>query len=56
MPNAVCKSDNDCKEGQPFPTGNGVQTGKCVNSTQEKDVKTCEIYAWCPVEVDEPPM
>lgn len=29
----------------------GIRTGKCVpfNST----VKTCEIFGWCPVEVDD---
>ncbi len=34
----------------------GVQTGACVNSTQDNTTKTCEIYAWCPVEVDKLPV
>lgn len=31
--------------------GNGYTTGKCVNSTKPGQ-KTCEVYAWCPVEID----
>ena len=37
----------------------GVKTGKCVNTTQAQDdpnQKVCEIYAWCPVEIDVTPM
>lgn len=37
----------------------GVKTGKCVNiSAAQGDPhkKVCEIYAWCPVEVDQLPM
>jgi len=31
--------------------GNGVATGKCVNSTLNETVgEVCEIHAWCPVE------
>ena len=37
----------------------GVKTGKCVNvSAAQGDPhkKVCQIYAWCPVEVDILPM
>ncbi|XP_076024231.1 P2X purinoceptor 1 isoform X2 [Genypterus blacodes] len=40
---ANCQTDADCE-------GGGVKrqmTGMCVNTT-----KTCEVYAWCPVEDD----
>ncbi len=38
----------------------GVRTGRCVHSTWKPEVKVCEVYAWCPVEVldltDIPPL
>ena len=34
----------------------GVRTGKCVKSDQNKSINVCEIYAWCPVELDKLPM
>lgn len=37
----------------------GVKTGKCVNTSEAQDdpnQKVCEIYAWCPVEIDKTPM
>ncbi|KAG8181809.1 hypothetical protein JTE90_001465 [Oedothorax gibbosus] len=53
VPGAVCdKSNNTCVEGQDFPTGNGVMTGNCTGDK----VSTCEIKAWCPVEVDVVPL
>ncbi|OQV12081.1 P2X purinoceptor 4 [Hypsibius exemplaris] len=47
----ICNGRRDCARGDVAV--NGVKTGRCVpwNST----VKTCEISAWCPLEVDEPP-
>ncbi|KAL2095000.1 hypothetical protein ACEWY4_009719 [Coilia grayii] len=42
-----CASDSDCEEGRYKRTGNGDMTGKCDNQT-----KTCEVFAWCPVEDD----
>lgn len=42
-----CKTDSDCEEGRYKRTGNGHMTGKCDNRT-----RTCEIFAWCPVEDD----
>ncbi|XP_061104861.1 P2X purinoceptor 1 isoform X3 [Conger conger] len=42
-----CTSDKDCKEGEHKRTGHGKMTGKCLDET-----KTCEIFAWCPVEND----
>ncbi|XP_062383923.1 P2X purinoceptor 4a isoform X1 [Sardina pilchardus] len=51
---SVCSSDKDCKAGFRGPRSNGVQTGKCVNFNHT--VKTCEVFAWCPLERDnEPP-
>lgn len=34
----------------------GVKTGKCVDADRKPFGKVCEIYAWCPVEIDELPM
>ncbi|KAK3524604.1 hypothetical protein QTP70_029910, partial [Hemibagrus guttatus] len=31
----------------------GVQTGRCVNFSESQ--KTCEVYAWCPLEKDNNP-
>ncbi|XP_041058802.1 P2X purinoceptor 4-like isoform X2 [Carcharodon carcharias] len=45
-----CKSDIDCASGYYNIHSNGVLTGKCVKYNEE--VKTCEIFAWCPVEND----
>ncbi|XP_053135435.1 P2X purinoceptor 4 [Hemicordylus capensis] len=47
----VCHSAKDCKPGYVGTHSNGVQTGKCVN--YNTTVRTCEIFAWCPVEEDE---
>lgn len=33
-----------------YPTG--IMTGKCINFNNS--VKTCEIFGWCPAEVDYP--
>jgi hypothetical protein len=46
-----------CVPGQAVQNGNGVKTGKCVNSLHPIPGKpetnyTCEIEAWCPVEFD----
>ncbi|XP_078410296.1 P2X purinoceptor 4-like isoform X1 [Cetorhinus maximus] len=45
-----CKSDIDCASRYNNIHSNGVLTGKCVKYNEE--VKTCEIFAWCPVEND----
>ena len=34
----------------------GVRTGKCVKSDQNVSISVCQIYAWCPVELDVLPM
>ena len=35
----------------------GYQTGKCVPADRgNTSVHVCEIYGWCPVEIDETPM
>ncbi|XP_006029213.1 P2X purinoceptor 1 [Alligator sinensis] len=46
-----CRSDSDCPKGEYKRKGQGIMTGKCIdfNST----VKTCEIFGWCPLEVDD---
>uniref|UniRef100_A0A4W3JCK7 Purinergic receptor P2X 2 n=1 Tax=Callorhinchus milii TaxID=7868 RepID=A0A4W3JCK7_CALMI len=48
VPEANCTTDSDCVAGEMEMLGNGVKTGKCV--TYKDSTKTCEIYAWCPVE------
>ncbi|XP_072443589.1 P2X purinoceptor 4-like isoform X3 [Chiloscyllium punctatum] len=45
-----CKSDTDCPAGQHSSHSNGILTGKCIH--YDVNVKTCEIFAWCPVEND----
>ncbi|KAL9981786.1 hypothetical protein ACROYT_G010533 [Oculina patagonica] len=54
-----CTKDSDCQAMEPVQYGHGIKTGKCVNvSAAQGDPhkKVCEIYAWCPVEVDQTPM
>ncbi|XP_021457451.1 P2X purinoceptor 4a [Oncorhynchus mykiss] len=48
-----CTSDRDCKAGSRDTRGNGVQTGKCVKYSAVD--KTCEVLAWCPLELDKEP-
>ncbi|NWU17794.1 P2RX1 protein, partial [Cephalopterus ornatus] len=47
----LCTRDNDCTKGKYSRQGQGLMTGKCVRFNSS--VKTCEIFGWCPVEVDE---
>uniref|UniRef100_A0A8C5LMB8 P2X purinoceptor n=1 Tax=Leptobrachium leishanense TaxID=445787 RepID=A0A8C5LMB8_9ANUR len=49
-PSTTCSSDHNCTPGIVGPSSNGVQTGKCVYYNDH--VKTCEVFAWCPVEND----
>ncbi|KAG7480559.1 hypothetical protein MATL_G00057540 [Megalops atlanticus] len=49
-PSTICTSDSDCTAGFSNPRGNGIQTGKCVNYSDT--IKTCEVVAWCPLEID----
>ncbi|CAD5125390.1 DgyrCDS13625 [Dimorphilus gyrociliatus] len=51
MANVNCTVDSDCPKGAPVINGNGVRTGTCNVET-----KTCNIYAWCPVEKDVLPL
>ncbi|KFP81601.1 P2X purinoceptor 1, partial [Acanthisitta chloris] len=46
---SFCNSGGDCEQLSLFPTG--LMTGKCV--PYNSSVKTCEIFGWCPVEVDD---
>ncbi|XP_060243322.1 P2X purinoceptor 1 isoform X2 [Meriones unguiculatus] len=47
----ICQNDNGCTPGKAERKAQGIRTGNCVpfNGT----VKTCEIFGWCPVEVDD---
>ncbi|ELK03723.1 P2X purinoceptor 1 [Pteropus alecto] len=47
----TCKNDSGCTPGKAERKAQGIRTGKCVafNNT----VRTCEIFGWCPVEVDD---
>ncbi|TPP56366.1 Purinergic receptor P2X ligand-gated ion channel 4 isoform CRAc [Fasciola gigantica] len=47
-----CTNDTDCHSGRLVMTGSGIQTGRCVPSTRQKNLKVCEIYGWCPTEHD----
>ncbi|TRY75115.1 hypothetical protein TCAL_08494 [Tigriopus californicus] len=54
---------NQCHEGESLPLGHGVNTGRCVQAQpshgeepQDKEVFTCEILAWCPLEFDQQPL
>ncbi|XP_069827244.1 P2X purinoceptor 1 isoform X2 [Dendropsophus ebraccatus] len=46
---APCKTDDDCKAMSTRQT-QGILTGKCLPINNE--TKSCEVYAWCPVEND----
>ncbi|MCJ8741070.1 hypothetical protein PDJAM_G00066430 [Pangasius djambal] len=52
-PETSCTSDRDCKRGFHDSRRNGVQTGRCVNFSESE--KTCEVFAWCPLEKDKNP-
>ncbi|KAM7441494.1 extracellularly ATP-gated cation channel [Porites harrisoni] len=54
LPGVQCTNDSDCKPLEPVKNGHGFKTGKCVKN--EKGEKVCEIYSWCPVEIEELPM
>ncbi|XP_027481351.1 P2X purinoceptor 1 isoform X1 [Zalophus californianus] len=47
----TCSDDSGCTPGKAERKAQGIRTGKCVafNNT----VQTCEIFGWCPVEVDD---
>lgn len=53
-----CKNDSDCQAMEPVKYGHGVKTGRCVLADRgDKPRKNvCEIYTWCPVELDVLPM
>ncbi|CAH8486923.1 unnamed protein product [Schistosoma turkestanicum] len=50
-----CHNDSQCHAGQLVQRGSGIQTGKCVNSTRQSNLRVCEIYGWCPTEFDSTP-
>ncbi|XP_047122619.2 P2X purinoceptor 4a [Hydra vulgaris] len=49
-----CKKDAQCLPPlAPVHNGNGLRTGKCVQSDRPNIThRVCEIYAWCPIEKD----
>uniref|UniRef100_A0A5K4F3P5 ATP receptor n=1 Tax=Schistosoma mansoni TaxID=6183 RepID=A0A5K4F3P5_SCHMA len=47
-----CHNDSQCHSGQLVQRGSGIQTGRCVNSTRQSNLRVCEIYGWCPTEHD----
>ena len=52
-----CFYDKDClPQLEMVKNGNGVRTGRCVQSQTKPSVKVCEIYGWCPTEMDSLPM
>ena len=52
-----CRTDADCWPPMKMVQhGNGVRTGKCVQSVEKRTVKVCEIHGWCPTEMAERPM
>nr|XP_034996031.1 P2X purinoceptor 1 isoform X1 [Zootoca vivipara] len=46
-----CDRDSECTAGKFLRQGQGIMTGKCVNFSHTE--KTCEIFGWCPVEIDD---
>lgn len=54
----LCRFDSDCPAGEPVVNGNGVRTGRCIDSHFDNGTRTrvCEIFAWCPVENDTLPL
>lgn len=56
LADARCKNDSDCTPFEPVKNGNGFKTGKCVKADRPPYGQVCEIYAWCPVEIDDLPM
>ncbi|XP_057295438.1 P2X purinoceptor 4-like [Hydractinia symbiolongicarpus] len=52
----LCTTKDDCEALVPVKNGNGVRTGECVKSDRNSSIHVCEIYGWCPTEIDELPM
>ncbi|XP_026528120.1 P2X purinoceptor 1 [Notechis scutatus] len=46
-----CNNESTCKKGEFLRRGQGIMTGKCVDFSRTQ--KTCEIFGWCPVEIDD---
>ncbi|XP_006899854.1 PREDICTED: P2X purinoceptor 1 [Elephantulus edwardii] len=47
----TCRDDSGCTPGKAERKAQGIRTGKCVSFNTT--VHTCEIFGWCPVEVDD---
>ncbi|KAM9823018.1 P2X purinoceptor 7 isoform 2-T2 [Syngnathus typhle] len=48
-----CQHHNDCKQGAWDQHSHGIQTGSCIKFDALD--RTCEVAAWCPVEVKSKP-
>ncbi|XP_054700218.1 P2X purinoceptor 4-like isoform X2 [Grus americana] len=48
--NTECKVKDSCVPGYVSTHSSGIQTGECV--PYNSSIKTCEVFAWCPVEDD----
>ncbi|CAI9584267.1 unnamed protein product, partial [Staurois parvus] len=46
----ICNFSHKCIRGLVGTYSNGLQTGRCVS--YNKTIRTCEVFAWCPVEND----
>jgi len=44
---SVCGKKKNCIKYGILKSGHGVMTGKCVPNGS---IKTCEVYAWCPIQ------
>lgn len=47
----TCKDDSGCTPGKAERNAQGIRSGRCVAFNDS--VRTCEIFGWCPVEVDD---
>ncbi|XP_028353974.1 P2X purinoceptor 1 isoform X3 [Physeter macrocephalus] len=47
----TCTNNSGCTPGKAERKAQGIRTGKCVAFNDI--VHTCEIFGWCPVEVDD---
>ncbi|NXS24326.1 P2RX4 protein, partial [Mystacornis crossleyi] len=45
-----CTVKNNCVPGYVSTHSSGIQTGECI--PYNGSIKTCEVFAWCPVEDD----
>lgn len=47
----ICQNDTDCQNIKDINFNwHGLPTGKCIETTENRTIKVCEIISWCPVE------